>query len=128
MKYLFVGVRRSQRAIDLGLRWEDGGLAAAVLFDALRASIFDPEEQEFINLWEDEGTLLISSIRRIRRSSLPVVGMGRRVQRKLTELGVFHKQMVHPAARGAIRKRSNYRIHVHEVLTSPSDSYTGGAQ
>ncbi|MCP9496556.1 MAG: hypothetical protein MSG64_19105 [Pyrinomonadaceae bacterium MAG19_C2-C3] len=33
--FRFVGERPSKRAVELNLKWEEGGLAAAPLFDAL---------------------------------------------------------------------------------------------
>ena len=47
--FIFVGERRSRRARAMGVRWEDGHLAAKTLFDALRASGIDPVAQAYIN-------------------------------------------------------------------------------
>lgn len=37
-------------------------------------------------------------------------------QSVLTKMGVKHTAMIHPAARGTIRRKSNYSQHVEEVL------------
>lgn len=123
---LFVGERPSQRAVQLGVTWRDGALAACTLFDALRSAGYDPGEHCFCNLYRspERGAATdmtnerqaIQAIRRAARSGLTIVGMGRLVQRVLEREGVPHLRLIHPAARGAIRGRRQYRQHVREVL------------
>ena len=110
---LFVGERRSQAALRMGVRWQDGRLAAKQLFDALRAAGVDPKRCEFVNWWERGARQRVSE--HTRRGGL-VVAMGRRVQRALEKKGVAHLRIVHPAARGAIRKRERYSEHIRDVL------------
>jgi hypothetical protein len=45
-----------------------------------------------------------------------ILAMGRLVERELVRRGIPHRPMVHPAARGRIRKRERYVEHVREVL------------
>lgn len=52
---MFVGERRSQSAIRMGVHWEDGRLAAKQLFDALLALGIDPQRCEFVHWWEPDG-------------------------------------------------------------------------
>lgn len=110
---LFVGERRSPAAVRMGVRWQDGRLAAKQLFDALRAAGFDPERCEFVNWWERGSHQRVGE--HIRRGGL-VVAMGRKVQRALKKTGVAHLGIVHPAARGAIRKKERYSEHIRDVL------------
>lgn len=109
-EFLFVGERRSQQAIERGYRWEQGVSTAKVLFDSLRDIGIDPEEQEFMNLWNDNNEL----------QEIPegknVVGMGQVVQKKLEELGVEYTPIVHPAARGEWRRRPKYVNHLRSRL------------
>jgi hypothetical protein len=42
--------------------------------------------------------------------------MGQKVRRALTEAGIAHYWIVHPAARGSIRERSRYIAHVRRQL------------
>ncbi len=114
MVFLFVGEERSQKAIDMGVRWKDGRLAAAQLFDALEACGIDPAAQRFLNLFEGE---LDENLRRIRRAKKRVVAMGRRVQEVLDFHGIKHLEIVHPAARGKIRRKDRYAAHLRETLT-----------
>ena len=55
-------------------------------------------------------------MRSLADEGLPIVGMGRLVQRTLERAGVPHLRLVHPAARGAIRARAAYQAHVAAVL------------
>ena len=107
---LFVGERRSPRAKTLGLTWKDGGLAAKPLFEALHACGIDPQCCRFVNLFERSGP------RTVRDFPGAIVGMGRKVQARLARMGIKHTPIVHPAARGSIRKRERYISHVKAAL------------
>lgn len=107
---LFVGERRSERAKALGLTWKDGGLAAKPLFEALHACGINPDLCHFVNLFERSGPRIV------REFPGSVVGMGRKVQARLERMGIKHTPIVHPAARGAIRKRERYIEHVKSAL------------
>lgn len=43
--FLFIGEKRSDRAISMKVRWEDGCLAASTLFKALLACGMLPNQQ-----------------------------------------------------------------------------------
>lgn len=109
-RMLFVGERRSDRAKQIGVRWEDGRLAAKQLFGALRENGVGPENCVFIN-WFERSTKSF-----IKAHNGPVFGMGRNVQKALTKAGVDHIPIVHPAARGKIRKKERYCTHIKEAL------------
>lgn len=59
----------------------------------------------------------MEALEQIKSSKMPVVGMGRKVQRELKRNKIFHYEMTHPAARGSIRLKENYQQHVAKVLT-----------
>jgi hypothetical protein len=90
-EYLFVGECRSETAVQRGWTWRDGHLAA-------------------------EPRVNHHAVRRLRRTRRRIVALGQKVARKLVELGIDHIAIVHPAARGRIRKRSRYIRHVREAL------------
>jgi hypothetical protein len=125
--FLFVGERPSNKAAQIGATWENGRLAAKQLHDALRALNIEPTTQEYVNLWThpDAGdhdyadqTFALGVIQRAYERGLVIVGMGRIVCGVLMQEGIPHLQMVHPAARGAIRKKERYTAHVDSVLFS----------
>ena len=122
MKYLFVGERPSPLAMQIGATWRNGRLAGATLHDALRELGLNPHEQRYTNLRQVPGLRhpgikpSRQTIFRIRRSQLPVVALGKLVSKELTQRGIPHKQAVHPAARGRIRKKERYIAHLREVL------------
>jgi hypothetical protein len=119
---MFVGERRSPTAIRKGWKWEDGHLAAKPLFEALEAMGVDPAKQMFVNLWADPPLapaitkVVITTLRAWSASGKPLVALGQRVSTELSRRGIDHVALVHPAARGAIRKRERYVAHVHEQL------------
>jgi hypothetical protein len=128
--FLFVGERRSPTAVRLGVSWGDGRLAAAPLFEALDALGVCPSAQLFTNLFPDEGPLVaqpavLEAVRTASRAGLTVVALGRRVARALEAAGPPYVCLIHPAARGLIRKRERYLEHVRERLT-PLMSLKGG--
>lgn len=112
---IFVGERRSPLARRRGWRWEDGRLAAKQLFDALRAIGIDPTRQEFVNAFEPGSAKRLRSYWAMTRKPV-VVGMGQLAQEWLIRRGIPHLPIVHPAARGAIRKKELYIEHVRSVL------------
>ena len=68
---VFVGEKRSNRAIAMGVTWEDGRLAAKVLHEALTAAGVDPARVRFVNLFRDGEGLY-----RAVDGALGVVGTG----------------------------------------------------
>lgn len=119
---IFVGERRSPTAIARGWTWKDGHLAARPLFDGLDALGIDPGRVAFVNLFRETpdgfGPLTVNptTVRRLRRAGVPVVAMGLKVAAALEAVGIAHVRIVHPAARGRIRKRSRYVKHICQVL------------
>lgn len=124
-RILFIGERPSLTAARRGLRWEDGKLAAAQLFPALRAAGIEPDEESFTNLWRhaepstedagDEG-IPIHCARSQATRGVTVVAMGEKVSAVLHRENIPHIRIVHPAARGKIRKRERYHAHIKETL------------
>lgn len=116
--YLFVGERPSDRAIQMGVTLKDGRLAAKPLFEALRAIGIDPEQCRFTNLFftkrEIPNPLVVKRLGLARK--LTIVGMGQKVQGHLVRLGIKHIGIVHPAARGKIRKSCRYKKHIKSIL------------
>ena len=119
--FAFIGERRSSRAIRMGVTWEDGRLAAKTLHDALNAAGIDPSAQRYLNLYADTGPLVpnalsLAEAQALSAAGVQLVALGRLVQRELQRAGLPHRSLVHPAARGAIRKTERYRAHVAAVL------------
>jgi hypothetical protein len=105
----------------MGVRWQDGRLAAATLFAALEACGIDPAACDYVNLFHQYGPKLpraavVMFLHRQVRDGWVVVGLGRAVQRQLRACQIPHLALVHPAARGAIRGKACYQRHVAEVL------------
>jgi hypothetical protein len=119
---VFVGERRSQRAIQMCVTWRDGHLAAKTLHDALRAAGLDPEQQRYENLFPDPPLPLVpdeATLRMLRGAVTcggTLIAMGRLVQRTLAAHDIPFRPMVHPAALGRIRKRALYHAHVAAVV------------
>ncbi len=87
----------------------------------MRAAGIDPAKQRYVNLWNTPGTGPINEY--VEASALveiagaaaegyTVVGMGHLVCRALTEHKIGHLFLIHPAARGAIRKKERYTAHL----------------
>ncbi len=126
---LFVGECRSITAQRKGWTWKDGRLAAKPLFEALQAMGVDPKAHHYVNLWTDNaaGTtmgnmkpgILGTTVKLIMARAVQgfvVVALGKRVSSELARRGIVHVALVHPAARGAIRKRERYHAHVADTL------------
>jgi hypothetical protein len=104
----------------MGVRWESGHLAAKTLFDALRACGLDPEAQVYINLYDERCVRLRPCqgvLQRLQRQCLNrrIVALGARVHIVLSYHQIAHLSLVHPAARGTIRRRAFYQAHVRSV-------------
>ena len=111
---LFVGERRSNRAIEMNVQWSDGRLAAKQLFDALKDCGVDPQSCAFTNWFEKNGE------ETVRKHLGPVIAMERKVQDALQKSGIRCICMIHPAARGTIRRKDLYTQHVASVLSKVS--------
>lgn len=119
--FLFVGECRSLTAKRKNWTWRDGRLAAKPLFEALNAMGIDPAQHDYVNLWTDSmpPTVPWQRVARIREhvsAGGAIVALGKRVSDELKRRAVDHVALVHPAARGAIRKRERYVAHVAERL------------
>lgn len=125
MRVLFVGERPSHKAAKIGATWQNGKLAAKQLHDALRMLNIDPAAQRYVNLWHRPGVGTISDyvdvsalvyIAESIAMGYTVIGMGHLVSRALKQQGITHLLIIHPAARGAIRRKDRYTAHVQSVL------------
>ena len=123
---LFVGERRSARAMAMGVDWTHGRLSAKTLHEALRAIGLDPSQQLYVNLFRDPPSPLEvdpNALEGLTGHSLhggSVIALGKRVSAYLERLGIQHVALVHPAARGSIRRTENYQAHVATVLRDQS--------
>lgn len=120
-KLLFVGECRSLTAKRKNWTWKDGRLAAKPLFEALAAMGVDPAAHDYVNLWTDSSPPFVpwqrlQRIQRYAEEGMVVVALGKRVSAELARRGIDHVALVHPAARGRIRKRERYHAHVREKL------------
>tara|TARA_R100001086_G_C11637406_1_gene203503 strand:- start:84 stop:446 length:363 start_codon:yes stop_codon:yes gene_type:complete len=120
MKILFVGENRSPSAIRMDVTWEDKRLAAKQLFDAFDALEVDHSEFKFTNVKEPEDFLTHLEV--ATEEEIPIVGMGRVVQQILNNMNIIHIPMIHPAARGSIRKKERYAEHVNGVLKEVAEA------
>ena len=117
--YTFIGEQRSERAKQLGLVWEDGGLAAKQLFDALQICGIDPGQQHYFNVYMDDGSenkLLKRILKTEKIKRFPPVAMGEKAHQALVSWCIPHLRIIHPAARGRIRRKDRYAAHVQSVL------------
>lgn len=123
-RFVFVGERRSQRAIAMNVTWVDGHLAACTLFRALRSLGIEPMAQVYLNAYTDDGALNeadLAALPDYHREGRIVVALGQVAQRVVARLGLPHRCLVHPAARGTIRLTERYQVHVAEVLVSEGE-------
>jgi hypothetical protein len=120
MRFLFIGERRSPTAVRMGVTWVDGHLCAKNLHEALRATGIDPSTCKFGNAYQDNGMPNLADLKRAARHAREggcVVALGEKAHRQLKKAGVLHvTRLIHPAARGFIRKRERYQEHVATVL------------
>lgn len=125
--FIFVGENRSKTAQDKGYSWQECQRTghpvqcAIPLFRAIKKAGFDPNEQIFFNLWNDDGSpadYVRNILKEMAEDGETIIGMGRKVQAELEKFSIPHKKMVHPAALGKIRKADLYDEHVISVLCS----------
>jgi len=126
-RFIFVGLRPSISAWKFGKQWSDGAYAGKQLKDALDKMDMDFDEMVFCNLYtmplemsriKLDADDLRETIRKIRyfASIWLIVGMGLEVQQTLDKYGIEHLKLIHPAARGKIRKKSRYLKHCQQIL------------
>ena len=123
LNILFVGEEPSETAKKKGWKWGDLHLSSKTLIEALDAADFPSQNAVFENLFI-EGQIDKQALNRVRCGRYPIVAMGRRVENALNRYGVIHTPMVHPAARGEIRKTENYKAHVREIIEEIKDKYS----
>jgi hypothetical protein len=117
--FIFVGEKRSRTAIRRGYSWYDKRLCARTLAEALETCGVEPHHYTCINVFDDTGELDVHAVYKIREWSTQgwvIVGLGRTVQQVLTHACIPYRAMIHPAARGPVRRREVYQAHVAEVL------------
>lgn len=113
MNILFVGEKRSKTAIEKDWTWEDGHLAAKQLFDALKSIGVGLAGLRFTNVFNDRGE---PSFNPSEIQDSRVIAMGMLASKELDRLGVEHDTIIHPAARGKIRKKERYARHLSGVI------------
>ena len=122
MRYLFVGERPSPLAARKGWRWTDGRVCARTLYRALAAADIAPAKVHFVNLWtvpglgRPTGAPNLEAVQSKADEGVVVIALGRLVERTLRRAGTPHRYMIHPAARGTMRKQERYIAHVRAVL------------
>jgi len=117
--YVFVGEEPSKTAILKGWVWGDDHLCSKTLINALNACLIKKDSYEFRNLFKNQKVdyHVINELKDLKNiEDLTIVGMGRKVQRVLDNLSIPHLKLIHPAARGKIRKTVLYIQHVSQVL------------
>lgn len=123
--FIFVGENRSKTAQEKGYSWYECQRTgkpvqcAIPLFRAITNAGLNPREQIFFNLWDDEwreNEMVFEILKEFADSGEVIIGMGQKVQKKLKELGIPFRPMIHPAALGKIRKAELYDAHVSTVL------------
>jgi hypothetical protein len=120
-EYLFVGERRSPTAQKNGWTWDNCAngkprLCSIQLFEALEMCGIIPKLQEFVNVWQDDGSYTPNIFSMLAETDRAIVAMGRTVQAELKKRGIPHLFIYHPAARGWIRGKGRYAKHVRETL------------
>lgn len=119
-RWVFIGERPSRRAVAIGATWQNGKLAGATLRAALVAAGIDPAQQRYLNLWDTpdgrDCAPRLTEIQRLVAEGAQIVGMGQIVCRQLAREGIPHRALIHPAARGTIRRTGRYQAHVQQVL------------
>jgi len=119
MKYLFVGEKRSKKAKQMNVTWQDGRLAAKHLFEALNRINLDIKNCSFKNIFKEidnKDVINKKAISEINKFDGKIVAMGRKVERILKKEHIEHLFIFHPASRGTIRKIDNYCKHVKDRL------------
>src|SRR4051812_32569471 len=99
MNFLFIGEKRSKRAVQMGVTWSDKKLAGKQLYDALTTIGINYDECSFINIFER------GNISKIKEHSGLRIAMGMKVKKEMEKRGIEHIFIFHPAARGKIRKK-----------------------
>ena len=130
LKILFIGEEQSKKAIENNWQWADKRLCSKTLHEAIEQTKFKVEPF-FLNLFENGNVnqIVIANLKggyiRIMEFDA-LVALGKKVQKVLGNQKIPYVPMIHPAARGKIRKSTNYSNHVQECLKGiHSEKYIG---
>ena len=103
--FIFVGENRSKTAVEKGWSWQncqvtgEPHLSAIPLWKALKGIDLNPSHQTFFNLWDENWKI------------------NKYVHKELEKIGVEHKTIIHPAARGKNRRTDLYNSHIKKILS-----------
>ena len=78
---VFVGERRSLRAIQMNVTWQDGRLAAKVLFEALATLGIMEDVSVVVHAYRDDGSLDVSimeGVQTLQGQGWLIVGMDKK--------------------------------------------------
>jgi len=112
----FIGEKRSEQAIRNNWHWDDNVSTARFLLDCLANIGIHQSNIIFYNLWSDDGILQKEVISELQSNSIPIVGMGKIVCDELDKYEISHMSIIHPAARGKIRKKELYTQHLQDKV------------
>lgn len=112
----FIGEKRSGQAIRNNWHWDDNVSTARYLLDCLKEIGIKQKDIIFRNLWWDDGILNYEVAVELKGTDIPIIGMGSIVCDKLDSLDIEHYSIIHPAARGKIRKKELYTEHLRSKL------------
>src|SRR5579871_3979508 len=113
VRFLFVGDRPSLRAEQIGATLQNGKLSGKTLRQALIDLNLDPDAHVYLNLYARSQALedraaeeaACAKIQGFATEGYVVIGLGRLVSSRLSARAIPHLRMIHPAARGTIRRR-----------------------
>jgi len=114
-KILFIGEEPSKTARERGWKWGDEQLCSKTLLEALDSAKVPRNHCIFENLFQDD-VVRPEVLARLQKTRLPIVAMGKKVQRVLSNHKIKFVPLVHPAARGKIRKTALYQQHVLDTI------------
>jgi hypothetical protein len=123
-----VGENQSNKAYQNNWSWQRcqeerrPRLCAIQLFEALQECSIDPYDMErvkFRNLWNFDGDIdydTVEILYELQNQGYSIIGMGNKVQKALNDLEIEHIGIIHPAARGIMRRRGMYIQHIKEIF------------
>lgn len=123
--FIFVGENRSKTAVEKGWSWQncqvtgEPHLSAIPLWKALKGIDLNPSHQTFFNLWDENWKInkYVPEILKEMSEDWEIVAMGQKVHKELEKIGVEHKTIIHPAARGKNRRTDLYNSHIKKILS-----------
>jgi hypothetical protein len=117
-----VGERPSPLAARKGWDWTSGRVCAKTLAEALDACGLPRSAWTVYNPWAEPGLGRpraapdLAPVLAAAAAGVRIIALGRLASGALRAAQIPHTYMVHPAARGAIRRRARYHAHVASVL------------